>query len=678
MKNIKVKILIVCSLCLISFFLYNLLKENEIDKIFSSIENRNVDEINENITFLSRNTFSKKQRYDRMNHIDNSLGIKKVNITDIKLLEEIVDTRKYSANMHYDSKFGKFTKKGYFEFEKNGESKRWELNWTPEVIIPGLTATNEVRVEELKSSRGEIVDRNGIPLAIDGEHYQVGIDPKNYNKKDSKQIAKLLNINESTLKNKLKQSWVKDGVFVPIKSYVELSDEIKNKIPEYGLSVNKIKGRTYPLKEASAHLLGYIGEINADELNDPKFKGYDSHSIVGKTGIEYMYDKELQNRDGLIVYITEDDGLTDSKEILVHKKPKNGKKIVLSIDSRVQNSIYNHLKDDNGSGTAMNPKTGELLALVSYPSFNPYDFMFGISNKKYQALLNDKKAPLLNKFQELTSPGSTQKLLTSIIGLNNGVINESKSYEINGKGWRKDGSWGGYKVTRFEVVNGRIDLEKAIAHSDNIFFARTTLEMGGKKFVRGMKDLGVGEETPSDYPVRTGQIANKINLERNLNNDILLADSGYGQGEILVNPIHILSIYSSLVNEGNMMAPKLNMEHKSKVWKKHITSQKNIDILTSSMRKVVTGTHKLDTERNYANFAGKTGTAELKMTQNEGLGTQIGWFVGYDQQNPNMMLAINVKNVEDKGMSSYNAQKFAQVMDDLYEHGARTYEPDSE
>lgn len=136
--------------------------------------------------------------------------------------------------------------------------------------------------------------------------------------------------------------------------------------------------------------------------------------------------------------------------------------------------------------------------------------------------------------------------------------------------------------------------------------------MGGKKFVRGMKDLGVGEETPSDYPVRTGQIANKINLERNLNNDILLADSGYGQGEILVNPIHILSIYSSLVNEGNMMAPKLNMEHKSKVWKKHITSQKNIDILTSSMRKVVTGTHKLDTERNYANFAGKTGTAELK------------------------------------------------------------------
>lgn len=118
MKNIKVKILIVCSLCLISFFLYNLLKENEIDKIFSSIENRNVDEINENITFLSRNTFSKKQRYDRMNHIDNSLGIKKVNITDIKLLEEIVDTRKYSANMHYDSKFGKFTKKVILSLKK--------------------------------------------------------------------------------------------------------------------------------------------------------------------------------------------------------------------------------------------------------------------------------------------------------------------------------------------------------------------------------------------------------------------------------------------------------------------------------------------------------------------------------------------------------------------------------
>lgn len=124
----------------------------------------------------------------------------------------------------------------------------------------------------------------------------------------------------------------------------------------------------------------------------------------------------------------------------------------------------------------------------------------------------------------------------------------------------KDKSWGGYNVTRYEVVNGNIDLKQAIESSDNIFFARVALELGSKKFEKGMKKLGVGEDIPSDYPFYNAQISNK-----NLDNEILLADSGYGQGEILINPVQILSIYSALENNGNINAPHLLKDTKNKV-----------------------------------------------------------------------------------------------------------------
>lgn len=133
----------------------------------------------------------------------------------------------------------------------------------------------------------------------------------------------------------------------------------------------------------------------------------------------------------------------------------------------------------------------------------------------------------------------------------------------------KDKSWGGYNVTRYEVVNGNIDLKQAIESSDNIFFARVALELGSKKFEKGMKKLGVGEDIPSDYPFYNAQISNK-----NLDNEILLADSGYGQGEILINPVQILSIYSALENNGNINAPHLLKDTKTKFEEKYYFQRK--------------------------------------------------------------------------------------------------------
>ena len=145
------------------------------------------------------------------------------------------------------------------------------------------------------------------------------------------------------------------------------------------------------------------------------------------------------------------------------------------------------MKNDYGSGTAIHPQTGELLALVSTPSYDVYPFMYGMSNEEYNKLTEDKKN-LCSTSSRLQLHQVQLKNITAMIGLNNKTLDDKTSYKIDGKGWQKDKSWGGYNVTRYEVVNGNIDLKQAIESSDNIFFARVALELGSKKFEKGMKN----------------------------------------------------------------------------------------------------------------------------------------------------------------------------------------------
>ena len=141
-----------------------------------------------------------------------------------------------------------------------------------------------------------------------------------------------------------------------------------------------------------------------------------------------------------------------------------------------------------------------------------------------------------------------------------------------------------------------------------------------------------------------------LKFQTKIDNEILLADSGYGQGEILINPVQILSIYSALENNGNINAPHLLKDTKKSLEEKYYFKE-NINLLTDGMQQVVNKTHKEDIYRSYANLISKSGTAELKMKQGE-TGRQIGWFISYDKDNPNMMMAINVKDVQDKGIAT--------------------------
>ncbi|RIN84744.1 PBP2a family beta-lactam-resistant peptidoglycan transpeptidase MecA1 [Mammaliicoccus sciuri] len=665
MKKLIIAIVIVIIAVGSSVFFYAS-KDKKINETIDAIEDKNVKQVFKNSTYQSKNDNGEVEMTDRPIKIYDSLGVKDINIKDRDIKKVSKNKKQVTAKYELQTNYGKINRDVKLNFIK--EDKDWKLNWNQSAIIPGMKKNQSINIEPLKSERGKILDRNNVELATTGTAHEVGIVPNNVSTSDYKAIAEKLDLSESYIKQQTEQDWVKDDTFVPLKTVQDMNQDLKNFVEKYHLTSQETESRQYPLEEATTHLLGYVGPINSEELKQKAFKGYKKDGIVGKKGIEKLYDKDLQNKDGYRVTIIDDNNKVI--DTLIKKKKIDGKDIKLTIDARVQKSIYNNMKDDYGSGTAIHPQTGELLALVSTPSYDVYPFMNGMSDEDYKKLTEDDKEPLLNKFQITTSPGSTQKILTSMIGLNNKTLDGKTSYKINGKGWQKDKSWGDYNVTRYEVVNGDIDLKQAIESSDNIFFARVALELGSKKFEEGMKRLGVGEDIPSDYPFYNAQISNK-----NLDNEILLADSGYGQGEILINPVQILSIYSALENKGNVNAPHVLKDTKNKVWKKNIISQENIKLLTDGMQQVVNKTHREDIYRSYANLVGKSGTAELKMKKGE-TGQQIGWFISYDKDNPNIMMAINVKDVQDKGMASYNAKISGKVYDDLYDNGKKTYRID--
>jgi penicillin-binding protein len=235
------------------------------------------------------------------------------------------------------------------------------------------------------------------------------------------------------------------------------------------------------------------------------------------------------------------------------------------------------------------------------------------------------------------------KFLTSVIGLENGTLDPNLAFDINSKEWKKDESWGDYKVVRYYENDTKVDLESALKFSDNIYFARVGLEMGPEKFQEGLEKLGVGEGLPFAYPTVKSQISNSGSLDH----EILLADTAYGQGEFLLNIVHLASIYGGVINNGNMMQPLLLEEEPEKVWKEKIVTEDQAKLLQTSLRKIVSEGSSQKANMTGREMAGKTGTAEIKLEQGT-TGKENGWFVAYDQKDPTILTAMMIEGVEAK------------------------------
>jgi penicillin-binding protein len=485
------------------------------------------------------------------------------------------------------------------------------------------------------------------------------------------------------IEKKLSATWVKEDSFVPIKTIPKLteleelteypSEEIIQKqelneellaIP--GVMLTDTEIREYPLGKSASHLTGYIQKVTAEDLEKHPNEGYNENSVIGRSGIESLYEKELKGENGCEISIVNSEG--KAKIVLANLPKQDGKNIKLTIDASLQQSLYESYVEDKSCSVAMNPYSGEVLALVSTPSFNSNDFIYGMSEDMWNALNEDSNMPMYNRFRQKLCPGSSLKPIIAAIGLGTGDINPEEDYGNVGLSWQKDASWGNYNVTTLHSYEPVI-LENALIYSDNIYFAKSALKIGKDKLQNALDNLGFNQELPFEISMAQSQYSNDGDIE----SEIQLADSGYGQGQILINPLHLAALYTGFANEGNVIKPYLlyKEEAQSEIWMEEAYQPENAKLVEAAMEKVVSSSHGTGhaAYREDITLAGKTGTAEIKSSKEDSNGTELGWF-GIFTTDPNaekpILIMSMVEDVKDRGGSGYVVNKSKEILDQYF------------
>mgnify|MGYP000861288891 FL=1 len=561
----------------------------------------------------------------------------------------------------------------------------YKLAWDDSLIFPELGSTDKVKISTTQANRGDILDRNGRVLAGKGVASSVGIVPGKLEDRDEaiQQIAELLEIESEVIEKKLSAKWVKEDSFVSIKTIpkvaeielmkIEQDEEVlkenerQEKLLEIpGVMISDTEVREYPLGEAAAHLVGYVQSVTAEDLENHAGEGYTANSVMGKSGMEGLFEKELKGQNGSSIYIVDSAG--NKKAELASIFVQDGKDIQLTIDADLQRSLYAQFKEDKSCSVAMNPYTGEVLALVSTPSYDNNDFIMGLSNEQWTALNEDENKPMYNRFRQVWCPGSTFKPIIAAIGLESGAIDPMEEYGNEGLSWQKDSSWGSYCVTTLHTYEPVI-LENALIYSDNIYFAKAALKIGAEEMERSLTELGFNEEIPFDIKMAKSQYSNTENIET----EIQLADSGYGQGQVLVNPLHMACIYSAFCNEGNIVKPYLVYQAEATVtfWMPRAFSKETANQVLEGTKKVVNDSHGTGyaAHRDDVVLAGKTGTAEIKASKDDTSGTELGWFAIYSTEetveHPILIISM-VEDVKGRGGSGYVVKKDSAVLEDWF------------
>lgn len=568
-----------------------------------------------------------------------------------------------------------YTAAGEVEFDntvivvkEKGENK---LKWSPSFIFPQLGENEKVRVSTIKAKRGDILDRNDKKLATDGMILSAGIVPGKLGENKEQNIAKiaeLTGVSEEYINQQLQASWVKEDTFVPIKKLTQSNTVVKEALLQVpGIMVNTEEGRVYPLGKEAGHLIGYVQDINAEELVEKEGKGYHTHSVIGKSGLEKAYEETLRGIDGTEIYITDVNGNKLSK--IKKQSKKEGQNVKLTIDATLQTKIYQQMEKDKGFFVVMQPITGELLALVSTPTFDSNDFVVGMTTKQWEELNNDVNQPLYNRFIQKYCPGSTFKPITGAISLSTGKINANEDLGYTGTSWQKDASWGNYQVTTLTGYQGAKNLLNGIIHSDNIYFAQTALKIGADSLAENLDKLGFNETIKFPLALAKSQYASQNGNQ--IQGETKLADSGYGQGSILVNPIHMASIYSAFANGGSMIKPyleydesKAQSKQRGEIFKPDVFSSEVANTIKEALIQVVEnkeGTAN-DMKISGTTIAGKTGTAELKASSEDTNSGTLGWFDCFtvNRADGNDWLIVSmVENVQDNqdGGSHYLIKK---------------------
>ena len=635
----------VCVLLIVSvFFIFNQGKSNEqvVTEYFELLKKKDYKQMYQMLNQKTVYTPTQKYFVEKYKEIYDDIGADNI---QVKILDEKNDIVKYQISMD--------TVAGTIEYKNKIGVKNEQIQFNNNLIMKDYKDGCKIKVTTYNpEKRGRILDRNGKVLAEDGKGYSVGLVKGKLNgENDYGQIAKYLETDVETIQKKMSASWIKDDSFVPIKTVSEITKNglVYNGILNIsGVKISTVGIRTYPYDKVASHVVGYVQNVNAEDLKKHKNEGYNSTSVIGRSGIEAVYEKQLRgSSSGKIDLVDKNDKVIENLCALeIDKSPQD---ITLTIDIDLQQSLYNEYQNDKSASVALNPKTGEVLALVSTPSYSNNDFVLGLSTDKWNALNNDVNQPLMSRYKQTYTPGSSMKPITAAIGLETKAIDPDKDLGAKDK-WQKDSSWGNYYVTTLHAPSPN-NLKNAITYSDNVYFARSALNIGKENLFKYYKNLKIGKKVPFELALNKSQYINKNQKV----SDQLIADSGYGQGQILINPLQLASIYSAFVNNGSIYQPHI-VQGQTKIWIKNVFSKETTKIIKEDLINAIADENGTGHAIYHDNviLAGKTGTAEIKQSQSDTTGTELGWFtvMTIDEKQPILMTTV-VEDVKNRGGSGY-------------------------
>lgn len=666
-KKIMLGVSLIASIVLIVIAIVAIVTSNNMQKpeeqwkqYIEKIEIGQYEEMYETLTNNSKEQITKEEFVKRNKNIYEGIQASNINI-EITSVEKDKDKASIAYHLSMDTIAGKIEFDHVAVYQK--EDKKYQLKWNSKDIFPNLTNDDKIRVKTTEAKRGTIYDRKDVMLAGKGIASSIGFVPGKMNedaKEDINKVSSLLDISIETIEKLLNASYVKEDTFVPIKTVAKTEQELKNKLLEVkGIKIVDTNVRIYPYGEKTSHLLGYTQNISQEELEQLKEKGYSSNSVIGKTGIEKDFEDRLKGTDGYEILIL--DSKQNQKQSLAKKEVINGEDIKLTIDVTIQSKLYDQFREDKSCSVAMNYQTGEILALVSTPTFNSNDFSMGISTNQWNALLQDENKPLYNRYKASWAPGSSFKPIIAGIGITTDILDPEENFGKSGLSWQKDTSWGDYKVTTLKEYGDQVNLKNALINSDNIYFAKTAIKIGADTLASQLLKMGF-DETLS---IQQGISKSTFGTDNKIASEIQLADTGYGQAKVLVNPIHMASIYSAFMKQGNMVIPYLEYKEDKKAEEKQIFTKEAANIVKEDLIQVVENpkgtahSAKLATKT----IAGKTGTAEIKDSKQDTEGTELGWFNAFstdDSDNPLLIISM-VQDVKNKGGSHYLLPKIKSI-----------------
>ncbi|MBP7721357.1 MAG: penicillin-binding protein 2 [Alphaproteobacteria bacterium] len=490
-----------------------------------------------------------------------------------------------------------------------------------------LSDENRINTKILPPTRGQIVDRFGVPLAVNNQNFRVLIIPEQAEnlEKSLRALQKYIDVEESSIQTVLKQA-KKSPKYVPLEIKDDLSWEevakVEVNLPDLpGLSTNVGEIRGYPLGEATAHLIGYVGAVNKNELTSDPLLSVPGFKI-GKSAIEKTHDLAMRGKAGS----SDVEVNVVGREVRELKRidPVPGERVMLTIDGELQRFAQKRLSEQQSASAAvMNVHSGEVYALASYPAFDPNVFSRGISAALWEELLANPGFPLTNKaIAGQYPPGSTFKMITALAGLKAGKITTNRTvfcpgHYILGKGrfhcWKKGG-------------HGYVSLTDALAKSCDVYFYQMANEMGIDAISEMASQFGLGknfgfdlsEERPGLVPTREWKKA-RFNESWQPGETIVNA---IGQGYFLTTPLQLAVMTARLVNGGYEVKPQITgyIGDKSAApqkWPKMKIPDAHLKLMMQGMNKVVNherGTaygSRVKDPPEFA-YAGKTGTAQVR------------------------------------------------------------------